>query len=97
MIKPIFLRVKLTTNITLDIKLVEDLLVTCSNNDTVLELFGSQQKRSGHYLVAMEGITMGSYKFILSSNFIIEEILLKISFVFSAYYLKDRCDNRLII
>lgn len=97
MIEPVFGWIKDSTHIALQVKLVKNLLVSRSDNDTPFELAGSQQQTCRHYLIAVEAVRMRANQLEVFSEGVIEELLPKFVFVLSANNHKVLSDARGVV
>ena len=93
MIEPILLGVKHASHITLNIQLIQDLLVTRPDNDTLCKLFCPQQKTASHDLVGVEGFRVGADQLVLGTEGVVEVSFGEVFFVFSPHDLEIVLDN----
>ena len=66
--------VKNSTNITLHIELIKNLLVTGSNNDARGKLLSIKEERCGHDFVAMEAVAVGAHELDLGAQFLVVQV-----------------------
>jgi len=97
MVKSILSRVKDTSDVTLDVQLIKERLITRPDNDRLFELFCAQKHGSSQNFVTVERVRMSADKLEVLSYRLLEEIVRELIFVFGSHHLKLGRDNRIVV